>query len=91
MSLSAQLWSDNADLAAEVLAHPFVRGLADGTLPAASFAVYVGQDAFFLQAFARAYAAALTRSPDTTTLLALADLITGVREELGLHDSYAES
>ncbi len=91
MSLSAQLWSENADLAAEVLAHPFVRGLADGSLPKACFAGYVAQDAFFLQAFARAYAVALARSPDTPTLLALADLIAGVREELGLHASYAES
>ncbi|TGD84553.1 TenA family protein [Mycolicibacterium sp. CH28] len=91
MPLSAQLWSDNADLASQVLAHPFVRGIADGTLPKARFAAYVAQDAFFLESFARAYAAALVRSPDTPTLLALADLIAGVRAELGLHASYAES
>ena len=91
MSLSAQLWSDNADLAAEVLAHPFVRGIADGSLPKDTFAAYIGQDAFFLESFARAYAMALARSPDTSTLLVLADLIAGVREELRLHASYAES
>ena len=33
----------------------------------------------------------LARSRDTSTLLALADLIAGVREELGLHASYAAS
>ncbi|TDO14874.1 thiaminase/transcriptional activator TenA [Mycobacterium sp. BK086] len=91
MSLSAHLWSDNADVASEILAHPFVRGIADGTLPRARFATYIAQDAFFLESFARAYALALARSPDTATLLALADLITGVREELALHASYAES
>ncbi|MGY4708190.1 TenA family protein [Mycolicibacterium sp. CBM1] len=91
MSLSARLWSDNADLAAEVLAHPFVRGIADGTLPRHQFATYIAQDAYFLEAFARAYALALARSTDTATLLALADLITGVREELALHASYAQS
>lgn len=91
MSLSAQLWSANRDLATEVLAHPFVRGLSDGTLPRERFATYVAQDAFFLESFARAYALALVRSPDTATLLALADLIAGVREELGLHESYARS
>lgn len=91
MSLSAQLWSDNSDLAADVLAHPFVRGVADGTLPRERFATYIAQDAFFLESFARAYALALARSSDPTTLLALADLITGVREELGLHASYASS
>ncbi|MCX2929380.1 TenA family protein [Mycobacterium sp. CVI_P3] len=91
MTLSAQLWADNADLAAEVLAHPFVRGIADGSLPRERFATYVAQDAYFLESFARAYALALARSPDTSTLLALADLIAGVRDELNLHASYAES
>ncbi len=91
MSLSAALWSDNSDLAADVLAHPFVRGMADGTLPRERFAAYIAQDAFFLESFARAYALALARSRDTATLLALADLIAGVREELGLHASYAAS
>lgn len=91
MSLSAQLWSDNSDLADEVLAHPFVCGLGDGSLPRERFAGYLAQDAFFLESFARAYALALSRSPDTPTLLVLADLIAGVREELGLHASYADS
>jgi thiaminase (transcriptional activator TenA) len=91
MTLSAQLWSDNADLASEVLAHPFVRGIADGSLSRERFAAYIAQDAFFLESFARAYALALARSPDTSTLLVLADLIAGVREELGLHACYADS
>jgi thiaminase/transcriptional activator TenA len=83
------LWSANADLAAEVLAHPFVQGIGDGSLPRSLFAGYVAQDAFFLESFARAYAMALVRSKDTSTLLTLADLLTGVRQELGLHSSYA--
>jgi thiaminase (transcriptional activator TenA) len=88
---SAQLWSDNAEVAAAVLDHPFVRGIGDGSLPRELFASYVAQDAFFLESFARAYALALVRSPDTSTLLSLADLLTGVRQELGLHASYAGS
>ena len=89
MTLSAQLWSDNSDLAAATLAHPFVQRLGDGSLDRETFAGYVAQDAFFLESFARAYALALARSTDTPTLLALADLLSGVREELGLHSSYA--
>ncbi|WP_101950731.1 TenA family protein [Mycobacterium sp. 3519A] len=87
--LSSQLWTASADLAADVLAHPFVRGIGDGSLPRALFAGYVAQDAFFLESFARAYAMALVRSKDTATLLTLADLVAGVRTELGLHSSYA--
>ncbi len=56
---------------------------------AAFSAAYIAQDAFFLDAFARAYALALARSRDTTTLLTLADLIGGVRAELGLHAAYS--
>jgi thiaminase/transcriptional activator TenA len=89
MSLSDQLWSANADLADEALAHPFIRGLGDGSLEREIFAGYVAQDAFFLESFARAYALALVRSSDTPTLIALAALIAGVGDELGLHNSYA--
>lgn len=89
MTLSAQLWADNRDLAARALAHPFVCGLADGTLAREIFAGYIAQDAFFLEAFARTYAVTLARSPDTATLLTLADLLAGVRDELGLHTAYA--
>lgn len=89
MSLSAGLWADNADLAAAALGHPFVTGVADGTLSRGRFAGYVAQDAFFLEAFARAYALGVAHSRDRATLEALADLLAGVREELRLHDGYA--
>ena len=89
MTLAARLWSDNSNLAADALAHPFVSGLGDGSLDRAIFARYVAQDAFFLESFARAYALALVRSSDTPTLIALAGLIAGVSEELKLHASYA--
>lgn len=86
MTLSARLWSENTDVTAQVLDHPFVRGIGDGSLPRELFAGYVAQDAFFLESFARAYAFALARSTDTATLLTLADLLAGgVRDELGLH------
>jgi thiaminase/transcriptional activator TenA len=91
MTLSSRLWSDHADVAAEVLAHPFVRGIGDGSLQRELFAGYIAQDAFFLESFARAYALALARSRDTATLLTLADLLSGVRQELGLHAAYAAS
>lgn len=89
MSLAQALWTDNADLAASALQHPFVRGIGDGTLPREVFVGYVAQDAFFLEAFARAYALGLAHSPDRAALDAFAELLNGVRGELGLHTSYA--
>ena len=91
MSLSARLWADSADLAGAAAGTAFVRGVADGSLPREAFAGYVAQDAQFLASFARAYALALAAAPDTPTLLALADLLHGAREELRLHESYAAS
>jgi thiaminase/transcriptional activator TenA len=89
MSLAADLWAGNADLADAALRHPFVTGIADGSLPRERFAGYVAQDAFFLESFARAYALGVAHSPDRSTLDAFADLLAGVREELRLHTSYA--
>ena len=89
MNVSAQLWEANQDLAQACLNHPFIEGIANGTLEKAKFADYVGQDAFFLKAFARAYSIAAVRAKeweDFTTFHALAD---GVLAELKLHKSYA--
>jgi thiaminase (transcriptional activator TenA) len=90
VTVSRTFWQDNADLAAAALRHPFVRGLADGSLPREHFAGYVAQDAFFLESFARAYALALAYSPDRAGVEAFSDLLAGVREELRLHASYAD-
>lgn len=89
MSLAGDLWTANTDLAAEARDHPFVRGLADGSLPEASFAGYLAQDAFFLEAFARGYALGVAHSPDRSGVEAFADLLQGVRDELRLHAGYA--
>jgi thiaminase/transcriptional activator TenA len=89
VSLAAALWAGAADRAAAALAHPFVRGLADGSLPAAAYEDFVLQDAFFLDAYARAYAAGAARSPDREGLEAFADLLAGAREERRQHERRA--
>ena len=90
VSLARTLWESNADLAGRILAHGFVRGLGAGTLPVDSFKSYVAQDAYFLEAFARAYAFCLANSTTREDLADFADLIAGVRDELALHKAYAE-
>ena len=88
--ISSDLWRANGDLATAAVSHPFVRGLADGSLATPRFAAFIAQDAFFLDAFARAYAFALAHCPDRAGLESFADLLAGVRAELGLHALYAE-
>jgi thiaminase/transcriptional activator TenA len=89
MTLAARLWESNGDLARAALEHPFVRGLGSGTLPLERFQSYVAQDAYFLDAFVRAYALALARCPDGEGLRVFFELMTGALEELQLHASYA--
>ena len=90
MSLAAQLWKANGDWAGKILAHRFVQGLGDGALPVASFKSYVAQDAYFLDAFARAYAFCLAHGTSRDDLYGFSELIAGVLEELKLHKSYTE-
>ena len=61
--IAQMLWQTNAPTAQACIEHPFVTGLADGSLPPQRFARYMEQDAYFLDAFARAYAMALAKSP----------------------------
>ncbi|KAA6428416.1 MAG: hypothetical protein FRX49_01292, partial [Trebouxia sp. A1-2] len=89
--IAAALWLDSAAHVASALHSPFVRSLADGSLPKQTFQHYVAQDAFFLKAFAQAYALALgqTQVPEERSTLQV--LLNGVDAELDLHKGYAKS
>ena len=56
-SFTDELWRGITDVYDAILAHPFLGGLADGSLPPDSFAFYVVQDALYLREYARALAA----------------------------------
>jgi thiaminase (transcriptional activator TenA) len=89
MTIAETLWQENQTLAIASLQSPFVQGIADGSLPKAKFAYYVGQDAFFLEAFARAYSIAAAKAPDWQGFNVFHDLANGVLQELNLHQTYA--
>ena len=90
--LHKTLWQENQALAEECLAHPFVRGLGDGSLDREAFKRYVAQDTFFLQAFFSAYALGAARAVERREVVQkLHGLMRGVLDELKLHEGYAES
>ena len=89
MSLSHPLWQASAALAQACLDHPFVRGIGDGSLSRSRFAGSIGQDAFYLQAFARAYVLAAAKAPDWAGFRELHELAGGVLQELELHHGVA--
>jgi thiaminase/transcriptional activator TenA len=87
-SLTAGLWQGITDIYQAILAHPFVSGLTDGSLPPESFAFYVVQDVLYLRRFAQALAAVGSRAPDTAgTEMFARHAASIVQVEMGLHDS----
>src|ERR1700741_4194052 len=62
-SFSAELWQGVAGVYDAILAHPFLAGLTDGTLPHDAFAFYVVQDAIYLHGYAQALPAVASRAP----------------------------
>ena len=71
-------------------AHPFVRGIGDGTLEPERFAHWVRQDYLFLIEYCRLFGLAAARAPDLETLARFADLLQATaRTEMALHRAYA--
>ncbi|MDT8437212.1 MAG: thiaminase II [Gemmatimonadota bacterium] len=72
------------------LAHPFVRGLADGTLPPETFERWVRQDYLYLREFARVFAWAAAKADRLEAMAwyaAVLDLT--LNTEMALHRAYA--
>ncbi len=61
--LSRRLWTAAAGTYAAIREHPFITGLADGSLDRRSFRFYVVQDGQYLHGFARALALLAARAP----------------------------
>jgi thiaminase/transcriptional activator TenA len=71
------------------LAHPFVRGIGDGTLDPATFGMWLCQDYLYLIDYSRVFAFAAARAPDLTTMQAFARLLNEtLTQEMELHRSY---
>jgi thiaminase/transcriptional activator TenA len=66
--------------------HPFIAGLAGGTLPQTAFRHYLVQDYLFLIEFARAYALAVYKSPQLIDMREAASGLSAILDvEMRLH------
>ena len=61
--LTRRLWGSIESLYEQILAHPFLAGLADGSLDQDRFRFYVVQDALYLRDYARALSVCAARAP----------------------------
>ncbi|EKX43777.1 hypothetical protein GUITHDRAFT_72832 [Guillardia theta CCMP2712] len=92
-SVSFRLFTETLPIATRCLYHPFVSGIAQGSLKKSSFQNYVAQDAFFLRGFADAYSMArqiVSDNGDSPGAEKFHTLYNGVQEELRMHSSYAQ-
>ena len=62
----AGLWDAAQPIYDAILAHPFVAGLTDGSLPRDAFAFYVVQDAHYLRGYARALSLVSAHASDAS-------------------------
>jgi thiaminase (transcriptional activator TenA) len=86
MSLFARLQDVAAPIRERILAHPFVRGLGDGTLPGDQFQYYLRQDYLFLMEYCRVLALASARAADLAVAGRLSDLLNQtLNVEMDLH------
>ncbi|MCX7624083.1 MAG: thiaminase II [Thermomicrobium sp.] len=84
-----ELWRSIEPIFSAILAHPFVQGLTDGTLPEETFRFYVVQDALYLQDYARTLALAAAKAPRAAWCELFAEHAkVALVVERALHDSF---
>jgi hypothetical protein len=85
VTLSTELHALGEPLLEVQLAHPFLRGIADGTLDPAVFRAWLEQDHLFLLGYTRVFSRLAWRAPaeHLGELVALAN--STFHDELGLH------
>ena len=89
MKWSEEAWKASEDIYEKILQHPFVKGLADGTLPAEKFRFYIEQDALYLRQYFRVLSHIASRLDDISeaeTFIKFAS--DGVAVEKALHGSF---
>lgn len=88
-TLTDELWASISGIYERTLAHPFVAGLADGTLPEETFRWYIVQDALFLREYARATNLAAGRAESSEDMRLLGRIaLELVESEQALHDEF---
>ncbi|MBD0671790.1 thiaminase II [Streptomyces sp. CBMA156] len=88
-TLTEELWAAIEPVYAEILAHPFLAGLTDGTLPREAFRHFVVQDSHYLRDYARALAVCAARAPGEEDVRAFADDAVGaLAAEQGMHAEF---
>jgi thiaminase (transcriptional activator TenA) len=87
-SFTDRVWREIAPVYNKTLAHPYLKGLADGTLPRAKFDFYLQQDSHYLRAFSQALNVIASKAPREDWAITLTKhSIEALEVERSLHKS----
>jgi thiaminase/transcriptional activator TenA len=90
-AFSKTLRAGAAEIWKRELAHPFVRGLGDGTLPVDRFRFYLEQDYLFLIEYCRVFALASAKARDLDVMGLFSGLLNDtLKTEMQLHRDYCK-
>lgn len=89
MGASKELLSSVRPLWEQYHAHPFVKGIADGTLDIGRFRYYMIQDYLYLFDYARVFALGAAKAPDGESLRAFGAYVHQITDgEMEIHRAY---
>jgi len=87
-----ELWNAARPVYEKTLQHPFLTGLADGTLPRSRFEFYLLQDSHYLRAFGQALSVLASKAPREEWAIALNEhAADALKTERQLHESILAS
>jgi thiaminase/transcriptional activator TenA len=87
-----QLWTEIAPIYKKTLEHPYLRGLADGSLPKSRFQFYLGQDSLYLRAYGQALNVLAAKAPREEWAITLGKhAVEALEVERTLHRSLMDS
>jgi thiaminase/transcriptional activator TenA len=86
---TGELWAAGETVYRSILRHPFLEGLAAGTLDRHAFRFYVVEDVYYLTEFARVLSIVAAKAPRDPWIVAFnRDAIATLEAERSLHESY---
>lgn len=92
MTTTERLLDAAKEIWAEYHRHPFVRGLADGTLDREKFRFYIIQDYLYLIDYAKVFAVGVSKAGDLKTMSLFADYVKEILDgEMDIHNGYMGS
>lgn len=91
MTTTDRLLAATEDIWAAYHAHPFVRGIADGTLDEEKFRYYMVQDYLYLIDYAKVFAIGVAKAQDPETMRLFAGYVHQIMDgEMDIHKSYMQ-